>query len=200
MSRVEIEALENERRQIREATIREVLRESLPNTLDPEVPDGADESANASSRQHGEPRDLGFQPRQHFELGEALGMMDFATAAKLAGSRFTLLRGAARATGTRARSVHDRPPDARARLRRDGPCHCSVNDAAVYGTGQLPKFADDLFQHHGWALAHTDRRGAAHQHGARARSCPRSSFRSGSRRSPIVFAAKPARPGGIRAA
>ena len=44
--------------------------------------------------QHGEPRDLGFQPKQHFELGEALGLMDFATAAKLAGARFVVLRGA----------------------------------------------------------------------------------------------------------
>ena len=49
--------------------------------------------ANIVLKQHGEPRDLGFQPKQHFELGEALGMMDFATAAKLAGARFVVLRG-----------------------------------------------------------------------------------------------------------
>src|SRR6185312_3728840 len=69
--------------------IRGIL-ESLPNTLDPDVPDGADESANVVLKQHGEPRDLGFEPKQHFELGEALGMMDFATAAKLAGTRFVV--------------------------------------------------------------------------------------------------------------
>ena len=61
--------------------------------LDPDVPDGPDETANVVLKQHGEPRDLGFQPKQHFELGEALGMMDFATAAKIAGARFIVLRG-----------------------------------------------------------------------------------------------------------
>src|ERR1700722_8267514 len=74
-------------------TIRRIL-ESLPNTLDPDVPDGPDESANVVLGQHGEPRDLGFQPKQHFELGEALGLMDFAAAAKIAGARFVVLRGA----------------------------------------------------------------------------------------------------------
>ena len=54
------------------------LLEGLPNVLDPDVPDGPDETANVVLKQHGEPRDLGFQPKQHFELGEALGMMDFA--------------------------------------------------------------------------------------------------------------------------
>lgn len=140
---VEIETLENEAAKL-EATIREVLRD-LPNTLDPEVPDGADESANVVIAQHGEPRDLGFQPRQHFELGEALGMMDFATAAKLAGSRFTLLRGPLarleRALGQFMIDLH---------TREHGYAETSVpllvNDAAVYGTGQLPKFADDLFR------------------------------------------------------
>ena len=61
--------------------------------LDPDVPDGPDETANVVLKQHGEPRDLGFQPKQHFELGEALGMMDFAAAAKIAGARFVVLRG-----------------------------------------------------------------------------------------------------------
>ena len=61
--------------------------------LDPDVPDGPDETANVVLSQHGEPRDLGFQPKQHFELGEALGMMDFAAAAK---TRRCALRRAAR--------------------------------------------------------------------------------------------------------
>jgi len=69
------------------------LLEVLPNVLDPLVPDGLDESANVVLAQYGEPRDLGFQPKPHWDLGEALGMMDFATAAKLAGARFTILRG-----------------------------------------------------------------------------------------------------------
>ena len=95
--------------------------------------------------QHGEPRDLGFQPRQHFELGEALGMMDFAAAAKLAGSRFTVLRGPLarleRALGQFMIDLH---------TREHGYTETSVpllvNDATAYGTGQLPKFAGDLFQ------------------------------------------------------
>ena len=69
------------------------MLDGLPNILDADVPDGPDESANVVLKQWGEPRDLGFQPKQHFELGEALGMMDFATAAKIAGARFTILRG-----------------------------------------------------------------------------------------------------------
>src|SRR3954453_20149322 len=67
--------------------------EVLPNVLDCSVPDGPDESANVVLKQHGEPRTLNFEPKQHFELGEALGLMDFATAAKLAGTRFVVLRG-----------------------------------------------------------------------------------------------------------
>ncbi|MBV8575909.1 MAG: serine--tRNA ligase, partial [Acetobacteraceae bacterium] len=124
--------------------IKDVLA-ALPNTLDPEVPEGADESANVVIVQHGEPRDLGFEPRQHFELGEALGMMDFAMAAKLAGSRFTVLRGALarleRALGQFMLDLH---------TREHGYAEISVpllvNDATMYGTGQLPKFAADSFQ------------------------------------------------------
>src|ERR1700731_2655378 len=91
MLRADMESLE-QRAATLDVEIRAVL-ESLPNILDPDVPDGPDESANVVLKQHGEPRDLGFQPKQHFELGEALGMMDFATAAKLAGARFVVLRG-----------------------------------------------------------------------------------------------------------
>src|SRR5208283_3368881 len=68
--------------------------ETLPNILDPDVPDGTDESANVVLAQHGSPRDLGFEPKQHFELGEALGLMDFAAASKMSGPRFVVLRGA----------------------------------------------------------------------------------------------------------
>ena len=99
--------------------IRGIL-EGLPNMLDPDVPDGPDESANVVLKQHGEPRDLGFQPKQHFELGEALGMMDFATAAKLAGSALHRAARPAGPAGARARPVHARPAHARARLHRDG--------------------------------------------------------------------------------
>ena len=72
--RNDMETLETQAAALDEA-IKRVL-EGLPNVLDPDVPDGPDETANVVLKQHGEPRDLGFQPKQHFELGEALGMMD----------------------------------------------------------------------------------------------------------------------------
>lgn len=121
------------------------LLEGLPNTLDADVPDGADEAANVVIHQHGEPPVLPFEARQHFELGEALGQMDFANAAKLAGSRFVVLRGGLarmeRALGQYMLDLH---------TRQHGYNETSVpflvNDAAVYGTAQLPKFAEDLFR------------------------------------------------------
>ena len=127
-----------------DAAIRGAL-ESLPNILDADVPDGADETANQVVSQSGDPRDLGFQPKQHFELGEALGLMDFAVAAKLAGARFVVLRGALarleRALGQFMLDLHTREHG-----YTEMVVPSLVNDAAVYGTGQLPKFAEDLFR------------------------------------------------------
>jgi seryl-tRNA synthetase len=121
------------------------ILEILPNTLDPDVPDGPDEAANVVLSQHGEPRDLGFQPKQHFELGEALGLMDFATAAKLAGARFVVLRGALarleRALGQFMIDLHTREHG-----YTEMVVPSLVNDATLYGTGQLPKFAEDNFR------------------------------------------------------
>ncbi|MCK8783814.1 serine--tRNA ligase [Roseomonas sp. NAR14] len=119
--------------------------EVLPNLLDPEVPDGPDETANVVLHQHGEPPRPNFAPRQHFELGESLGLMDFAGAAKLAGARFTVLRGALarleRALGQWMLSLH---ADEHGYTEHSVPL--LVNDATMYGTGQLPKFAEDLFR------------------------------------------------------
>jgi seryl-tRNA synthetase len=141
--RHETERLEKQAAALDEA-IRRVL-EGLPNALDPDVPDGPDETANVVLKQHGEPRDLGFQPRQHFELGEALGMMDFATAAKIAGARFVVLRGALarleRALGQFMIDLHTREHG-----YTEYVVPSLVNDAAAYGTDKLPKFADTLFQ------------------------------------------------------
>jgi seryl-tRNA synthetase len=127
-----------------DAGIRRVL-ETLPNVLDPSVPDGPDETANAELKRVGEPRGMNFAPKQHFELGEALGMMDFATAAKLAGARFTVLRGPLaqleRALGQFMLDQHTRH---RGYLETIVPS--LVNAAAVYGTGSLPKFEEDLFK------------------------------------------------------
>jgi seryl-tRNA synthetase len=116
--------------------------EVLPNTLDADVPDGRDETANVVVHVHGTPAAPG---REHFELGEALGLMDFAAAAKLAGARFTVLRGGLarleRALGQFMLDLH---------TGEHGYTEISppalVNDATMRGTGQLPKFAEDLFR------------------------------------------------------
>jgi seryl-tRNA synthetase len=120
------------------------LLETLPNLLDDTVPDGRDESDNVVLHQHGQPPELPFTPKQHFEIGEALGLMDFGNAAKLAGARFTVLKGALarleRALGQYMLSLH---------VDEHGFSETSVpllvNDATMYGTGQLPKFKEDLF-------------------------------------------------------
>jgi seryl-tRNA synthetase len=121
------------------------LLEVLPNTLDPEVPDGADESANVVLHQHGDIPTFAFTPKQHFELGEALGLMDFATATKIAGARFTVLKGALarleRALGQWMLALHTE-----AHGYTEASVPLLVNDAVAYGTDKLPKFADDLFR------------------------------------------------------
>src|SRR5207249_1436684 len=117
----------------------------LPNTLDPDVPDGADETANQLVHQHGEPAELGFPARQHFELGEALGMMDFELAGKISGSRFTILRGPLarmeRALGQVMIDLHTTEHG-----YEEHAVPVLVNDAAMFGTNQLPKFAEDSFR------------------------------------------------------
>jgi seryl-tRNA synthetase len=150
----ELEALVAAERQKREGLEREIAKleveirerlETLPNILDPDVPDGADETANVMLKQVGQPRPLNFEPKQHFELGEALGMMQFEQAAKLAGARFTIIRGALarleRALGQFMLDLH---------TQRHGyeevQVPLLVNAATMYGTGQLPKFEADLFR------------------------------------------------------
>jgi seryl-tRNA synthetase len=124
---------------------RDALLAALPNLLDADVPDGADETANLVQHVHGEPAAFAFPPKQHFELGEALGMMDFATAGKIAGARFTLLRGPLarleRALGQWMITLH-----AEEHGYAETTVPYLVNDATMYGTGQLPKFGEDLFR------------------------------------------------------
>jgi seryl-tRNA synthetase len=140
--RRDMEGLEGRATEL-DAAIKRIL-EALPNILDPDVPDGPDESTNVVLKQVGEPRDLGFQPKQHFELGEALGLMDFATAAKLAGARFVVLRGPLarleRALGQFMLDLHTREHGCTEMV-----VPSLVNDATAYGTANLPKFADQLF-------------------------------------------------------
>jgi seryl-tRNA synthetase len=129
------------------------ILEGLPNILDPEVPDGRDEADNAEQQRVGAPRNFAFMPKQHFELGEALGMMDFSAAAKLAGSRFTVLQGPLarleRALGQFMLDVHTTEHG-----YTETAVPLLVNEAAMFGTGQLPKFKEDLFEttDHRWLI------------------------------------------------
>ena len=116
----------------------------LPNLPLPEVPDGADETSNKEVARHGTPPTFAFAPKQHFEIGEALGLMDFDTAAALAGARFVVLKGPlARLERALAQFMLDLHTSRHGYSENYVPL--LVRDQAVYGTGSLPKFAEDLF-------------------------------------------------------
>lgn len=126
-----------------EAAMRELLS-GLPNIPFADVPVGPDESANVEIRKRGEIREFDFEVKDHVDLGEALGILDFERATKIAGSRFAILNGAgarmSRALVNFMLDVHTRehgysetiPP-------------FLVNRTALFGTNQLPKFEEDLF-------------------------------------------------------
>ena len=116
----------------------------LPNLLHDSVPDGSDESANREVRRWGEPRQLGFKPRDHVEIGERLGGLDFEAAARISGARFVVMRGAvARLHRALAQFMLD------LHTREHGYAEVAVpylvQRAALTGTAQLPKFETDLF-------------------------------------------------------
>ena len=115
----------------------------IPNLPAPDVPDGLDETANLGIRRHGALPRLN-APKEHFELGEALGLMDFEAAAKLSGARFVVLKGALarmeRALASFMVDIHT----GQFGYTEIAPPHL-VRDRALYGTGQLPKLAEDLF-------------------------------------------------------
>jgi len=118
--------------------------EALPNTLDPDVPDGTDETANVVVKQVGEPKRFDFAPQEHFQLGEALGLMDFERAARMSGSRFTILRGGlARLERALGQFMLDLHTTQHGYTETQMPL--LVNNAAAYGVGQLPKFVEDMF-------------------------------------------------------
>jgi len=117
---------------------------AVPNTPQDDVPDGADEHGNVEVRRHGEPRKLNFAPKQHFEIGEALGLMDFETAAKLSGARFVVLKGPmARLERALASFMLDLHTGTHGYTEVNPPL--LVRDEAMFGTAQLPKFRDDQF-------------------------------------------------------
>ena len=117
----------------------------LPNLPLDEVPVGEDEADNVEHRVVGAVPEFGFTPLQHFEIGEALGLMDFETAAKLSGARFVVLKGAlARLERALAHFMLDLQTTEHGYLEVQPPF--LVRDEALYGTSQLPKFAEDLFR------------------------------------------------------
>ncbi len=116
----------------------------IPNIPHPSVPDGADDRDNAEMRRWGKPTEFGFEPKAHWDLGEDLGILDFASAGKITGARFTVYRGLGarleRAIISYFLDVHTSngyteifPP-------------YMVNRASMTGTGQLPKFEEDAFK------------------------------------------------------
>jgi seryl-tRNA synthetase len=154
---LDVQALVDSQRATREAEANEAAEASrlrqeideilagLPNLPAEDVPDGPDETANRVLRHHGEPSRFEFAPVSHDAIGERLGLMDFARAGRMSGSRFVVLRGALarleRALGQFMLDLH---------TMEFGYTEVSppllVRDEAVFGVGQLPKFTDDLFR------------------------------------------------------
>ena len=116
----------------------------LPNLLHAAVPDGHDESANAEVRRWGEPKAFAFKPRDHVDVGEGLRGLDFEAAGRIAGARFVVMRGAvARLHRALAQFMLDLHTQEHGYTEVYVPY--MVNPAALTGTGQLPKFKQDLF-------------------------------------------------------
>ena len=150
----------------------------LPNTLHESVPEGRDESANVEVRRHGEPRTFDFTPKDHVELGEKLGGLDFETAAKISGARFSIMRGGvARLHRALAQFMLD------LHTREHGYTELYVpylvSASTLQGTGQLPKFEADLFRVQGEQgfYPHSHRRGARRPTSCATASSRRSSCR-----------------------
>ncbi len=183
---------------------------AIPNRPKADVPEGADEHGNVLYRSHASTRERLGEGKEHFEIGEALGLMDFETAAKLSGSRFVVLKGQLarleRALGQFMLDLHTQehgytevaPP-------------IMVRDEAMFGTAQLPKFEDDQFA----VLDGEALRGASASEQPRRWLVPTAEVpltnlvresilreencRSASPRSPPVSGPRPGRRGGIRA-
>ena len=126
-----------------EAAMRELLS-GLPNIPADDVPVGPDETANKEIRRGGEPREFDFEPKDHVDLGESLGILDLERAVKIAGSRFAILNGAGarleRALVNLMLEVHTGEHEYTETLPP-----FLVNRTALFGTNQLPKFEEDLF-------------------------------------------------------
>ena len=123
----------------------DLIISGLPNIPAADVPDGHDEADNVELRKWGQPKEQSFESKEHFEIGEALGQMNFETATKMSGSRFVMLFGALarmeRALATFMLDFH---------INENGFTEVNppalVRGSALFGTGQLPKFEEDLFK------------------------------------------------------
>jgi seryl-tRNA synthetase len=117
----------------------------IPNIPLEDAPDGKDETGNVEVRRWGTPPTFNYEVRQHFDIGEWLGLMDFEAAAKISGARFVVMKGQlARLERALAQFMLDHQTGANGYTEHFVPF--MVNDNAMYGTGQLPKFAEDLFR------------------------------------------------------
>jgi seryl-tRNA synthetase len=127
-----------------DAELHKALAE-IPNLPLPEVPDGADEHGNVLHHHYGKPRDYAFAPKPHYDLGEALKQMDFEAAAKLSGARFVVLKkGLARLERALGQFMLDLHTNEHGYMEVNPPL--LVRDDAMFGTAQLPKFAEDQFR------------------------------------------------------
>jgi seryl-tRNA synthetase len=137
-----IPALEAEEKEVSKELEDALAR--IPNLPLDDVPDGVDEHGNVEHHRFGTKRNYDFIPKQHFELGEALGEMDFETAAKLSGARFVVLKkGLARLERALGQFMLDLHTGEHGYAEIAPPL--LVRDAAMFGTAQLPKFEDDQF-------------------------------------------------------
>ena len=138
-----IKVKENRQREVGEAL--DKLLAEVPNLAHDSVPVGPDESANEEARRWGEPPQIDFTPKPHWELGEALGILNFERAAKISGARFAVLDGPGarleRALINFMLDIHTKEHGYREMLPP-----FLVGSAALFGTGQLPKFEQDLFK------------------------------------------------------
>ena len=146
--KAEVAAMQAESKEL-DQQLTDLLME-LPNHPLDEVPQGADESDNVELRRWGSPRDLDFAPLEHFDIAAVKPGMDFETAAKLSGARFVMLKGAvARLHRALAQFMLDTHVTEHGLTEMVTPV--LVKDAAMFGTNQLPKFAEDSYRTtNGW--------------------------------------------------
>ncbi|MCW3782168.1 serine--tRNA ligase [Defluviimonas salinarum] len=144
----------NEEAEVEDSRLRNLLM-TIPNLPLADVPEGADENDNVEVRRWGTPREFDFKPVEHFEIAGVKPGMDFETAAKLSGARFVLLRGGvARIHRALAQFMLDLHTSEHGLTETMTPV--LVRDDAMYGTNQLPKFAEDSYQTtNGWWLIPT---------------------------------------------